>query len=138
VTERWYHGGVPGLKRGDKILPPSVTGAFSIADLGTLDPSDDMPERVAKVHSRDRVYLAASLKDARLWASLHPAHGGRNRGGDLYEVTLDGPAEPDPDYLAGDGGSICCTSATIVRVVERRVPRPSGEALAALAMGGAR
>ena len=132
MAERWYHGGVPGLKRGDKILPPSVTGAVSIADLD----APDISARVAAVHSRDRVYLAADASDARLWASLAHAHGGRTRGGDLYEVTPDAPLEPDPDYLAGDGGSAQCVSATIVRVIERRVPRPSPDTIAALGKGG--
>lgn len=126
---RWYHGGFPGLKRGDKILPPSVTGAFSVADLE----DSDLAVRVAEVHDRNLVYLAADAADARLWASLHPAHGGRNRGGDLYEVTPDGPLQPDPDYLPDDGGSMACCSATIVRVMERRIPRPSARDIATVA-----
>lgn len=129
MGERWYHGGFPGLKRGGKILPPSVTGAFSIADLK----DEDLKDRVAEVHSRNLVYLARDIADARLWASLHPAYGGANRGGDLYEVTPDGPLQPDPDYLPDDGGSMACSSATIVRVVERRVPRPAGEQIRRLA-----
>lgn len=130
-TARWYHGGFPGLKRGDKILPPSQTGARSIADLPDL--GDGFNGKVAAVHDRSVVYLARDAAAARLWASLHPAHGGRNRGGDLYEVTPDGPLQPDPDYLPDDGGSMTCCSATVVRVVERRVPRLSPEAIAILA-----
>jgi hypothetical protein len=135
MADAWYHGGFHGLRRGQKILPPSVTGAHSVADVTSHGPGDDLPERVGKVHSRDMVYLARNVSDARLWAALAPAHGGRNRGGDLYEVTPDGPLQPDPDYLAGDGGSVTCESATIVRVVERRVPRPSPRQIAALAAG---
>jgi len=116
----WYHGGVPGLRRGDKILPPAQTNAVSIADT-----AGDMITEVRRVYSREVVYLAASPHDARLFASLHPAYGGRNRGGDLYLVEPDGPVTADPDYLAGDGGSVTCASATIIRVIQRRVPRPS-------------
>lgn len=83
---RWYHGGFPGLKRGQQILPPSVTGAISIADK-VIDAPDSMREQVAKVHDPDLVYLSQDIADARLWAALAPAHGGKNRGGDLYEVT---------------------------------------------------
>jgi hypothetical protein len=133
VTGRWYHGGYPGLRRGGKILPPSVTGSHSIAD--TAEHHDDLRDRVQAVHSRDRVYIASDLHVARLWASLHPAYGGKTRGGDVYEVVPDGPLEPDPDYLPGDGGSMACASATIVRVIGRRVPRPSPEQIAILAGG---
>lgn len=130
-TTRWYHGGVPGLKRGAKILPPSVTGAVSVADK-VIDAPSGMQAEVEKVHDPAVVYLARDITNAQLWASLHPAYGGKNRGGDVYEVTPDGPLAPDPDYLAGDGGSVTCQSATITRVVERRVPRPSPQTIALL------
>ena len=119
-TQRWYHGGVPGLKRGDKILPPSQTGAVSISDVGH---GTELHERAVKVHRKDLVYIAAAERDARMFARFHPAYGGRAKGGDIYEVVPDGPLWPDPDYLAGDGGSMACASATIVRIIERRVPR---------------
>jgi hypothetical protein len=133
-AQAWYHGGVPGLRRGGKILPPSVTGAISVADK-VIDAPDDIRARVGAVHDQNVVYLARDIENARLWASLHPAYGGRHRGGDLYEVTPDGPLGPDPDYLPGDGGSMTCCSATITRVVERRVARPSPEQIALLAGG---
>jgi hypothetical protein len=134
-TLRWYHGGFPGLKRGQQILPPSATGAISVADKAIGAP-DDMREQIGKVHDPDLVYLSQDIADARLWASLAPAYGGKNRGGDLYEVRPDGPLVPDPDYLPQDGKAMACRSATIVRIVERRVPRPSPEAVAIL--GGVR
>lgn len=130
MPERWYHGGVPGLRRGGKILPPELTGAVSVSD---LDDGRDVAARVRRVHRKDVVYLTRSAASARLFASMHPAYGGSRRGGDLYEVVPDEPLEPDPDYLKDDGGSACCPSATIVAVVERRVPRPSPEAMAFLA-----
>ena len=48
-------------------------------------------------------------------------------------MTPDGPLVPDPDYLPQDGKVMACSSATIVRIAERRVPRPSPQALAFLA-----
>jgi hypothetical protein len=130
---RWYHGGFPGLKRGQQILPPSVTGTISVADKSLGD--DSLRERVVKVHDPALIYLTRDVADARFWASLAPAHGGKNRGGDVYEVTPDGPLVPDPDYLPKDGKSMACSSATITRIVERRVPRPSPEAIAYLWAG---
>lgn len=130
---RWYHGGFPGLKRGQQILPPSVTGAISVSDK-VIDAPADMREQVEKVHDPDLVYLSQDVTDARVWASFAPAHGGKNRGGDVYEVTPDGPLVPDPDYLPQDGKAMACSSATIVRIVERRVPRPSMRDIAL--MGG--
>jgi len=130
-TVRWYHGGFPGLKRGQQILPPSATGAVSITDKALGD--DDLRERALKVHDPGLVYLTRDIADARFFASMAPAHGGKNRGGDVYEVTPDGPLVPDPDYLPQDGKVMACCSATIVRVAERRVSRPSAEAIAFLA-----
>jgi hypothetical protein len=131
MSETWYHGGVPGLKRGDQILPASMTGAHSCSDVSPGD--GEFQARITAVHDRNVVYLAADPVAARFWAALHPAHGGKHRGGDLYEVTPDGPLSPDPDYLAGDGGSVTCCSATIIRIVERRVARPTPAQLAILA-----
>lgn len=127
ATERWFHGGVRGLEPGGKILPPSVTGAKSIADLNT---EDDLSDRVARVHRADRVYAARDLMQARMFASLAPV-GTKRLGGDLYEVTPDGDVEPDPDWLGSPGGSVCCPSATVVRVVERKVPRPPAHEITA-------
>jgi len=129
---RWYHGGVPGLKRGQQILPPSVTGAVSVADKMITAPAAER-ELIAKVHDPDLVYITQDIRDARLWASMAPAYGGHRRGGDVYEVTPDGPLVPDPDYLPQDGKVMACCSATIVRAVERRVPWPSPQEIAILA-----
>ena len=128
---RWYHGGFPGLKRGQQILPPSVTGAISVSDK-VVDAPAGMREQVGKVHSNDLVYLSQDVRDAQVWASLAVAYGGKTRGGDVYEVTPDGPLVPDPDYLPQDGKAMACSSATIARVVERRVPRPSAQDIALL------
>lgn len=129
---RWYHGGFPGLKRGQQILPPSVTGAVSIADTAGVVP-DGLAELVGKVYRPEVVYVTQVFADALFFASVAPAYGGITRGGDVYEVTPDGPLVPDPDYKLQDGRSMTCCSATIVRAVERRVPRPTPQAMAFLA-----
>lgn len=116
----YYHGGVAGLHVGDSILPPSRTGAVSMADLA--DAPKEMRDQLAKVHSRDLVYLTTDPAAARLFAGLHP-DGDEHRGGDVYRVIPEQPVTPDPDYLHGDGASVCAPSAVIVAVVARRILR---------------
>jgi hypothetical protein len=102
----YYHGGARKLdgSRGGLILPPSRTGAQSLADYGG--------EGVTR---RDRVYLHVDPEAARLYACMTPG------GGDLYLVEPIGEVERDPDWLGSAGESICAPAARIVRVVERRV-----------------
>jgi hypothetical protein len=128
VAEHWFHGGVRDLRPGDKLLPPSQTGAHSVSDVAI---GEELNDRVLKVHRTDRVYLARDLMQARMFASL-AAQGAKRRGGDLYEVTPDGPLEDDPDWLGSPGGSACVTSATVLRVIERKVLVPTPAELAAL------
>jgi hypothetical protein len=100
---RYFHGGVPGLALGDRILPPTVTGAVSVADY----------ERAiagAGVVRRDRVFLTTLLDAAILFAALHPSWLG-----EVYEVDPEEPLEPDPDYMGGDGASWQAPAALVVR-----------------------
>lgn len=127
---RWYHGGVPGLERGEKILPPSATGAVSLSDVALRCGNEDLKDKTLAVHRQDRVYLVRSLAWARFYASVHPAFGGAARGGDLYECAPDGGGENDPDWLGEPGVSMAFESAVVVRIVERRVPRPDPRLLA--------
>lgn len=115
----YFHGGVRGLRPGDKILPPSQTGALSMAD---LDVPDAMKAELAKVHRRDRVYLCAHLDGARLYAAACPA-GGKRYGGSVYLVQPDGDIEPDPDWRGPAGDSIACRSATVIRIIDRKLLR---------------
>ena len=117
----YYHGGVPGLRRGDRILPPSRTGARNT----TADPNlpAELRAEVEQLYDPHRVYLAADPDDTRLFAALYP-HG------DIYQVTPDREPEPDPDWGGEPGGSVATTGATVVRVVERAVaPAPYMTAL---------
>jgi hypothetical protein len=54
---------------------------------------------------------------AYLYAALAP-FGGR---GDVYEVDLDDPIEPDGVLDAASGDSVCAPSATVIQVVERHL-----------------
>lgn len=99
-----YHGGVPGLKIGELVLPPTETGAMSSSDFGACH-----------VHRRDRVYVSSDPLGAAIFAALHPSGKGC-----VYEVRPLGDIEPDPD-CDQPGLSWQCERATVLRRV--RVPR---------------
>jgi hypothetical protein len=102
-TKRFYHGGVRGLKKGDKILPPSITGNSTLLQYSKeINPDCDQRD--------DKIYITTDKKWARIYAAVIPR-------GDIYEVIPDGDIENDPDCLK-DGLSYQCDSATIKRVLE--------------------
>lgn len=105
----YYHGGKPGLRVGDEILPPSVTGrtdsTASIAKSAGLEGAEHVRD--------DRVYLGTTPEVALLFAAMYPTKS----GGWVYEVIPKGPVEPDPDYSGPSGESVQCPRATILRVV---------------------
>jgi len=116
----YFHGGVAGLRVGDRILPPSVTGAPAMAD--SLPADHDLAPRAAEVTDRSRVYLTTEVEYARAFAALHPC-GDRKRGGDVYRVEPAGDVEDDPDYHGEPGRSVRCGSAVIVGIVATGVSR---------------
>ena len=120
MTGPYFHGGVPGLRPGALILPPTVTGAGSTADY--LDAGTEVAEAARRVYRPDRVYLTTDVEVARMWAGLHPS-GTDRRGGDVYRVEPVGKVEPDPDYRGGDGASVCCPSARVSGIVATGVGR---------------
>lgn len=101
MTTLYFHGGRPDLKRGEFILPPTITGARSCSDFGG-----------AAVHRRDRVYVASVFEAALMFACLHPS-----RRGWVYQVEPIGVLEQDPDYLGESGLCLSwqCERARIVR-----------------------
>lgn len=100
---RYYHGGIRGLKQGDKILPPSITGNSTLLQYAQkVDP--DGPQR------SDRVYITTSRKAARLYAAAIPK-------GDVYEIIPEGVLEDDPD-CSEPGLSYQCASAIVKHVVD--------------------
>lgn len=102
-TKRFYHGGVRGLKKGDKILPPITTGNSTLLQYAQqIDPNG--PQR------EDLVYITTDKKAARMYASIIPR-------GDVYEVVPDEDLADDPDCTV-PGLSYQCASATIKRVVD--------------------
>lgn len=105
----YFHGGVPGLRLGDQLLPPTVTGVRAAVDFAA-----DLPG--AGAVRRDRVYLATTELMASIFAAMHPA------GGWLYEVDPVGEIEPDPDWFGEPGESVEVGSAIVVRVIGPLAP----------------
>jgi hypothetical protein len=103
---RYFHGGIPGLEVGDRILPPSVTGTPTTADYAA-----------APICRRDRVYASTELRIARVYAALATLGG----HGDVYQVALQDPNERDGAEVGAGGDSVCAPSATVIRIVERDV-----------------
>lgn len=95
---RYFHGSNRGLKIGEYILPPSVTGRDSLANYGAH-----------KVCRKDRVYVSVAQTDAQLFACRSD-----NVDPIVYEVEPDGDLEPDPDCPSGV--AFACEKAKIVAV----------------------
>ena len=104
-----YHGGVPGLRRGARILPPSITKTGR----SLLQYSEEFPESTQRA---DRVYLTSDVGTAAIYAA-----GYSKAGGAVYQVIPDQPVESDPDCLE-PGLSFQAPAATVVGIVYKRVP----------------
>ncbi|MEE1774482.1 hypothetical protein PUR34_41505 [Streptomyces sp. JV185] len=101
----YFHGGVPGLKPGDRILPPDNTGTTR-----RLSTYADEVNGPAHARRTDIVYLTTDRHVASAYAALHP-------DGALYRVDPEGEVEPDPDCFE-PGLSWQCPAATVVAVVD--------------------
>jgi len=101
----YFHGGVPGLKPGDFILPPDQTGTEH--RLSAIAAEHDGPAYSTRT---DVVYVATNRNVARAFAAFYP-------DGALYRVQPVGPLEPDPDSGIPDL-SWQCTAAEILAVVD--------------------
>ncbi|MCP9205542.1 hypothetical protein [Streptomyces cucumeris] len=101
----YFHGGIPGLSIGDRLLPPDRTGterrlSSFAADLGG-------PAHALRT---DLVYLTTERQVARAYAAFYP-------DGALYQVLPESPVDPDPD-CAEPGLSWQCPAAVVVTVVD--------------------
>jgi protein gp37 len=81
----YYHGGIPGLKIGDTLLPPNVTGKPTLLKYAQ-EIAPDGPQR------DDRVYLTTDKESASIFAYCYPK-------GDVYRAIPTLPLEDDPDCL---------------------------------------
>ena len=119
---RWFHGGRPGLKDGQRILPPDVTGTLTVAQMLTALGMDPWQHGMEPDRSRtDLVYLTSAVDMARAYAGAWQLTG-RGPHGTLYQVAPGPDAEPDPDFEEEFPG-LCIQAryATVVRVVQTRL-----------------
>lgn len=101
----YYHGGFPGLKPGDQLLPPDQTGtdhrlSATVAQMGGP----------AYAQRTDLVYLTTDRQVARAYAAFYP-------DGALYQVLPASPVDRDPDCNE-DGLSWHCPMGLVVAVVD--------------------
>lgn len=105
--KRYFHGGAPGRRKGERVVSPDESGQQS-ARLN-LDPSD-------RSHIRtDRVFISEHRGDAKFFARTIPG------GGAVYEVVPEGEVEPDPDCDGHACGWWQAPAAIVRRVLEERV-----------------
>ena len=99
----YYHGGVRGLKPGDKILPPSVLGIKAAADFCEGSGLD-----VGHVRT-DRVFVTTEFAAAVMFGAMFP----HKKGGWAYVVEPT-ELENDPDFLVEPVTSVQCEYATVI------------------------
>ena len=95
---KYYHGGIGGKKKGEFILPPSITKAKCSSD---YIPKDNP-------HKRDKVYIVTGSMYAAMYAASV-------KNGAIYQVEPIGDLVPDPDYLGDGEVSYECEKARIVK-----------------------
>jgi hypothetical protein len=99
MTERhFWHGGSGGRKRGEFLLPPTITQVPSCSEFGA-----------AGVHRRDRVYVTTQMLAAEMFAAFQT-------NGVVYLCEPIGLIEPDPDCSL-PGLSWQCEKARVLRVI---------------------
>jgi hypothetical protein len=112
---RLWHGGAPGRRVGDWLLPPTVTGIPSTVRQMSVEAG--MPEISQR---EDRVYLTADRELARAWAGIWTPDGANHGGGSLYRVETDA-LEPDDDLLSLPGVSFQAERARVLAVYDAHV-----------------
>ncbi len=112
-----WHGGAPGRRPGDLLLPPSITRlAHTSGDISLEGGLSEIGYRP------DLVYLTSDRKLARCYAAFWSFEASRPGNGWLYRVQVqDHDLSPDDDLLSSPGLSFQCASAEVVSVYEKAV-----------------
>lgn len=127
TDNRLYHGGFPGLKPGDSLLPPAKTGiggTLKYLERAGIDPHEHGME--IDRNRDDRVYLTTDRELAKAYANswtLMPFKGNGSHGA-LYVARPVGLLENDPDL---PGISFQCAAAEIISVYDPAVSMPYGK-----------
>ena len=119
---RLYHGGAPGRKPGDLLLPPAETGYRTVEQRWREELGADVRPWMEPDRNRaDRVYLTARRDLAEAYAMCHELTRGGGGPGVLYLAEPVGELEDDPDL---PGLSFQCASARVLRIYDPCVTMP--------------
>src|SRR5262245_49524336 len=123
---RLWHGGAPGRRANDLLLPPIESGlTFTRRDISVEEGLSHIAQR------DDRVYVTTDRTLARAWAGLWTPDGRTYPGGTLYRVDAT-DLEPDEDLLSLHGLSYQVPHATVIAVYDAHVPHDRVRQLAVL------
>lgn len=114
---RLYHGGAPGRKPGDLLLPPAETGYRTHEVRWREELGIDLRAQGldADRYLADRVYLTTRRDLAEAYAMAHYLTRDGDRPGMLYLAEPVGGLEDDPDL---PGISFQCARARVVRIYD--------------------
>lgn len=137
---RWFHGGRPGLRVGQRIRPAAETGTMTSAQQLALIGLDPHANGMEADRALTSVVYLTSARDLALGYAAAWEHQYRGRQfatgvmaepmrlGTLYEVAPAPGAQPDPDFEP-DFHGLCVQAsyANVLTVVRRRVHLPPDE-----------
>lgn len=115
TTMYLFHGGAPGLKIGDRVLPPTDTGVKSQTLAASLELGLD---RIAQ--QPDKVYATTDVMLAKVYAGMWANPDSDKSvagGGVVYRIVVeDGTLEADKDLLSSPGVSYQANSAVVTDI----------------------
>jgi hypothetical protein len=126
----YFHGGKPGLRPGDELLPASRTRILTLNEIRgqheTENPACPACHRLAgqripiRPSDSRRVYITTTQNLAATYAALWTLNPGRAGHGSVYRVHPGGT--PERDSFPGDpAGQWACTRATVDQVITEDV-----------------
>lgn len=117
MPTKFYHGGAPGLKVGDVILPRNLHSIWSQVPVEWNGrPASDIGD------AGDTVSLTTDFQVASGYAGEYLHYDGRHIDGQVYEVTPIGKIQIDPDWPCTYPTIARCENGALVTKVEAVVP----------------
>jgi len=114
---RYWHGGAPGRRPGDLLLPPAETGVRSRREDSERAGFGNITQRI------DLVYFTVDRNLARACAGLWNDPTGRVGGGAHYHVEPVGDVLDDPDLPLATPISFGAPRARVTAVIDAYVAR---------------